>query len=89
MIVAQVEDLNVVVELQQVAKLGRVLQTIELVVSQVQLPQVHIHLQSSGWKCQNQGLLPGRKQGPSKTLRVRVQEPKNSEENAASSYPKA
>lgn len=44
MVVAQVEDLNVVVELQQVAKLGRVLQTIELVIGQVQLSQVHIHL---------------------------------------------
>lgn len=62
MIVAQVEDLNVVVELQQVAKLGRVLQTVELVVSQVQLPQVHIHLQSSGWKRQSRGVITrGRK----------------------------
>lgn len=70
MIVAQVEDLNVVVELEQVAKLGRVLQTIELVVGQVQLSQVHIHLQSSGCERQNQGLLVGgllerRPQGPS------------------------
>ncbi len=46
MVVAQVQDLNVVVELEQVAKLGRVLQAIELVVCKVQLPQVHIHLQS-------------------------------------------
>lgn len=56
MIVAQVEDLNVVVELQQVAELGRVLQTVELVVCQVQLSQVHIHLQSCGCKWQNWGL---------------------------------
>lgn len=84
-IVAQVEDLNVVVELKQVAKLSRVLQTIELVVGQVQLSQVHIHLQSSGCGRQNQGLLLGgtferRQQGPSKTPRVRVQEPTTSEE---------
>lgn len=59
MIVAQVEDLNVVVELQQVAELGRVLQTVELVVSQVQLPQVHVHLQSGGWKRQESGVTTG------------------------------
>lgn len=47
MVIAQVQDLNVVVEFQQVAKLGWVLQAIELVISEVQLPQVHIHLQSS------------------------------------------
>lgn len=58
MIVAQVEDLNVVVELQQVAELGRVLQTVELVVGQVQLSQVHIHLQSCGCKRQERGLQP-------------------------------
>lgn len=86
MIVAQVEDLNVVVELEQVAQLGRVLQTIELVVSQVQLPQVHVHLQSSGWRRQLGALLPG---GTVQPLRVRVQDPKNSEAKAASSYPKA
>lgn len=49
MVVAQVQDLNVVVEFEQVAKLGRVLQAVELVVCQVQLPQVHVHLQ--GRRC--------------------------------------
>lgn len=48
MVVAQVQDLNVVVELEQVAELGRVLQAVELVVGQVQLPQVHVHLQGGG-----------------------------------------
>lgn len=48
MIVAQVQYLNVVVELQQVAELGGILQTVELVVGQVQLPQVHVHFQSRG-----------------------------------------
>lgn len=48
MVVAQVQDLNVVVELEQVAELSRVLQAVELVVSQVQLPQVHVHLQGGG-----------------------------------------
>lgn len=37
-VVAQVQDLNVVVELEQVAELSRVLQAVELVVGQVQLP---------------------------------------------------
>lgn len=44
MIIANVQNLNVVVELEQVAELSRVLKTVELVVSQVQLPQVHVHL---------------------------------------------
>lgn len=48
MVVAQVQDLNVVVELEQVAELSRVLQAVQLVVRQVQLPQVHVHLQSGG-----------------------------------------
>lgn len=56
MIVAQVQDLDVVVELEQVAELSRVLQTVELVVCQVQLSQVHIHLQSGGCKRQSRGV---------------------------------
>lgn len=48
MVVAQVQDLDVVVELEQVAELGRVLQAVQLVVGQVQLPQVHVHLQGCG-----------------------------------------
>ena len=50
MVVAQVQDLDVVVELEQVAQLGRVLKAIKLVISQIELPQVHVHLQSSGWR---------------------------------------
>lgn len=48
MVVAQVQDLNVVVELEQVAELGRVLEAVELVVGQVELSQVHVHLQGGG-----------------------------------------
>jgi len=49
-VVPQVQDLDVAVELQQVAELSRVLQPVQLVIGQVQLPQVHVHLQSRGWK---------------------------------------
>lgn len=49
MVVPEVQDLQGAVELEQVTQLGRVLQAIELVVRQVQLPQVHVHLQGRGW----------------------------------------
>ena len=48
-VVAQVQDLDVVVELEQVPELGGVLQAVQLVISQVQLPQIHVHLQRGGW----------------------------------------
>ena len=48
MVVPQVEDLDVVVEFEKVAQLSRVLQAVQLIVSQVQLTQVHVHLQSRG-----------------------------------------
>lgn len=49
MVVPEVQDLKGAVELEQVAQLGRVLQAVELVVGQVQLPKVHVHLQGRGW----------------------------------------
>lgn len=48
-VVAEVQDLDGAVELEQVAQLRRVLQPVQLVVSQVKLPQRHVHLQSRGW----------------------------------------
>lgn len=48
MVIAQVQNLDVVVELEQVSELSRVLQAVELVVCQVQLSKVHVHLQRRG-----------------------------------------
>lgn len=48
MVVPQVQNLQGAVEFEQVAQLGRVLQTVELVVCQVQFSEVHVHLQGCG-----------------------------------------
>lgn len=48
MVVPQVKYLYAAVELQQVAELSRILQPVQLIIGQVQLPQVHVHLQSRG-----------------------------------------
>lgn len=45
MIVSEVQDLYGTIEFQKVAKLGRVLEAVQLIVGQVELPQVHVHFQ--------------------------------------------
>lgn len=50
MVVPEVQDLYGAVEFQEVAELGGILEAVQLVVSQVKLPQVHVHFQGGCWK---------------------------------------
>lgn len=64
MVVTEVQDLQGAVELEEVAQLGRVLQAVELVVGQVQLPQIHVHLQRRGWGEHGQSAVTGQAPAP-------------------------